>query len=338
VKHLLVTGGAGFVGHHLVEHALETTDWRVTALVSFRHRGCPRRLAHLQGHPQLSIVWHDLRGPVTLQLAHEIGPVDYIVHAAAESHVDRSIADPVPFVRNNVDVTLNLLEYARLVHPSVVIQISTDEVYGPAAPDVDHVEWFPIIPSNPYSASKAAQEAIAISYWRTYGLPVVLTNTMNNFGERQDQEKFTPMVISHLLRGVPIPARSPEWEQGTRFWLHARDHADALLHLCRLAPDTFPASDRPARWHIVGEVELASSEMAMAIADAMGIRLRYEIVSRSAEHRPGHDLRYALDGHKLAATGWEAPLGFGRGLERVAAWAKANPHWLTLGAEPVRSG
>ncbi len=189
-KRVLVTGAAGFIGHHFVEHVLKTTDWEVVGIASFRHRGCPLRLRHLIEDPRFELITTDLAAPITLRVAEMIGEVDQIVNFASESHVDRSIDAPRPFVINNVELMLTVLEYARIVRPSRIIQVSTDEVYGPALFGERHAEWSPIIPSNPYSASKAAQEALGVAYWRTFGLPIVLINSMNLVGERQDGEKF----------------------------------------------------------------------------------------------------------------------------------------------------
>src|SRR5579859_1981605 len=233
MKHLLMTGIAGFLGHHAAAHFLAETDWRITGLVSFRHRGDPMRL-ECAADPRVRILYHDLCGPISPRLAEEIGSVDYILNVAAESHVDRSITDPVPFVRNNVDVVLNMLEYSRLVKPQAFIQVSTDEVYGPAPDGTDFHEWDPLIPSNPYSASKACQEMIAISYWRTYGAPVVLMNAMNLIGERQDPEKFVPTVIRSVVAGESVPIHATaEGQPGSRFYLHARNYADACLFVLR---------------------------------------------------------------------------------------------------------
>lgn len=170
---LLITGSAGFAGSHLVDHFLENTNWQIIGLDSFKHRGDAIRV---QNNPRYKIYGMDLSKPISARIASEIGPVDYIINAAAESHVDRSITDPVPFIENNVSLAINMLEYARTQSLKMFFQISTDEVYGAAPEGVKHQEWCPIIPSNPYAASKAAQEAIAISYWRTYSVPVVITN------------------------------------------------------------------------------------------------------------------------------------------------------------------
>ena len=190
---------------------------------------------------RVDILTHDLSVPFSKQMISTIRAagtrfIDYIVAMASESHVDRSIEDPVPFVRNNVDVILNTLELARKLRPRTVLVICTDEVYGPceplhSRPEVHgHQEWAPIIPSNPYAASKAAQEAIAIAYWRTYGTPVMLTNTMNVVGQRQDPEKYLPMLIKRRS-GQPVTVHGTPDNIGTRHYLHARNAASAWLYL-----------------------------------------------------------------------------------------------------------
>lgn len=329
----LLTGVSGFIGHHAVEHLLANTegeDVEVVGLASFRHRGCPTRLQHMAYHPRLRVVYHELQGPVTLALAEEIGPVDVIWNIASESHVDRSISDPVPFIRNNIDLTLNLLEYARRARPRLFVQISTDEVYGPAVPGYEHKEWDPTKPSNPYSASKAAQEAIAFSYWRTYGVPVVITNTMNNFGQRQNKEKFSTLVIDRVLRGEKVLIHGQDGVPGSRFYLHARNHADALLFLTRTlldAPPMYPAATEPARYNVVGDREIDNLTLASRIAEIVGLPLVSEVVDFHSS-RPGHDLRYALDGSRLAALGWKAPTPLDESLERTVLWTLQHKEWL----------
>lgn len=329
--HVVVTGAAGFAGHHLVEHLLRTTDWKITGLVSFRHRGCPRRLAHLYPDPsaRLHVAYHDLKSPLTTRLIDEIGAVDIIFNVGAESHVDRSITDPMPFVENNTSLALTMLEYARAVKPKVFLQISTDEVYGPAPDGYAHKEWDPVLPSNPYAASKAAQEAIAISYWRTYGVPVVITNTMNLIGERQDTEKFVPMVIGKILRGEEITIHGTPERVGSRFYLHARNHADALKFLSTREPTAYRDSNdivRPDRFHVVGEREVDNFTMAKRIAEILDKPLKHRFEDFHAT-RPGHDRRYALDGRKLLETGWAPPVALDESLARAVKWTLAHPEW-----------
>jgi len=322
---ILLTGVAGFVGSHLVEHIQANTDWQIVGLASFRHRGDPLRLE--SAGPSLTIHHADLTAPISPRLMDRIGPVDFIVNAAAESHVDRSIAEPRPFVENNVSVALTMLEYAREVKPRAFVQVSTDEVYGPAPAGVEHAEWSPILPSNPYAASKAAQEALAIAYWRTYGVPVVLTNTMNNFGERQDREKFIPTILRSLREGSEVTIHGRLGEVGSRFYLHARNHADAILRLLEGTPSAYPDSDRPDRYHVRGEREVDNLTLAKMVAGIADIPLRYRFVDFHSA-RPGHDRRYALAADKLTKLGWIPPVPFEASLARTVHWSLAHPWWL----------
>lgn len=333
----LVTGGFGFIGSHLAEHLTNKTNWNLHLLSTFKHKGDPARLEAVPQY-RYNLHLHDLTQPVPSTLIDRIGPVDYIFHLAAESHVDRSLSDPVPFVRNNVDVTLNIMEYARKVRPKAVFQISTDEVYGPAERGHAHKEWEPAIPSNPYAASKVAQEAIAISYWRAYNVPVVITNTMNNFGERQDIEKFVPMVIRKVFLGEEVVIHGSPGDIGSRFYLHARNHADALLYLTKFEPALLTNADRPDRYHVVGDVEMDNLQMAELIAECVGKPLKYRL-EEFHKTRPGHDRRYALCGEKLARVGWSHPVPFEESLRRMIKWSlrDENKHWLLKKTHVVES-
>jgi len=328
---VLVTGAAGFIGHHFVEHVLRKTDWEVTGVVSFRHRGCPIRLQHLIEEPRLRLVKTELNAPVSERVAWMMGEVDVVVNFASESHVDRSISEPRPFVLNNVELVMSMLDYARQAKVKHFLQFSTDEVYGPAPDGYQHREWDMILPSNPYSASKAAQEALAIAWWRTYGVPVTIVNSMNLIGERQDAEKFVPTVIRKVMAGEPVPVYgATEAEVGSRMYLHARNLSDGLCWLLQRPVTSYPASDRPDRWHVVGEQEVNNLEMAQAIADILGRPLKYELVPMG-HARPGHDRRYALDGSKLAAAGWEQPMDFWKSLTKTVMWTLDNPVWARGG-------
>lgn len=330
----LVSGIAGFIGSHVLEHVLKNTDWHVVGVASWKHKGTPERVMEVLGgdptwRDRVDIITHDLSAPFPERTKRVIGHCDYILNVAAESHVDRSITDPVPFVQNNVNVALNMLEFAREFPPETFIQISTDEVYGVAPEGVNHKEWATILPSNPYSASKAAQEAIAISYWRTYGVPLVITNTMNNFGEMQDPEKFMAKIIRMVLNGETVPVHGKEGQIGSRYYLHARNHADALLFiLCNLKPARYEAGlYHPDRYNVVGDIELDNLEVAQKIAHYVGKPLKYELVDFHGT-RPGHDHRYALDGSKLLQKGWTPPIDFEASLGRYVDWTLNHPLWL----------
>jgi dTDP-glucose 4,6-dehydratase len=329
-KKVLLTGISGFIGSHIAEHLSKNTDWDIVGIASFRHKGDSMRLESLDPS-RVTMFYHDLNGPISERLIEAIGPIDYIISCGSESHVDRSITDPVPFVENNVNLILNLLEYSRRVKPEVFIQVSTDEVYGDAPEGVNYKEWSTIRPSNPYSASKACQEAICYAYWRTYNVPLVIVNSMNNFGERQDSEKFMSKCIVKLAAGekIEIHGDPRTGKIGSRFYLHARNFADAILFLLK---NTAPAlhgddCDRPNRYNIVGERELTNLEVAQMIAKIMNKPLDYEIVDFHSS-RPGHDMRYALDGTKLANLGWEPPMTTEDSLKKYVEWTLKRKEWL----------
>jgi len=344
---VLLTGAGGFVGHHTLAHLLKTTDWNIVATDSFRHFGISARIrAVLEELPneaaRVKVVTHDLTTPIDPITAKEFGDPNVIINMASDSHVDRSISDPRPFVENNVTLVLTLLEYARtLPDLKTFIQIGTDEVYGPAPEGVNHPEWSTQIPSNPYSASKSAQEAIAISYWRTFNIPLILTNTMNIIGERQDVEKFVPLIIRFLQQGEPVPVHAIEkngrWVAGSRFYLHARNQADALrfliTHFINTPHSYSDGLERPERFNVRGEIEVSNDEMVTLIAKFLGISKPKSELVRFMDvegTRPGHDLRYALNGDKLVAMGWKPPVTFEKSLERTVDWTVKNPIWISL--------
>lgn len=331
-KRVLLTGAGGFVGSHTLRHLLVNTDWEIVITDSFRHKGTTDRVATQlagQDRSRVQVFVHDLRVPISSILARKMGKLDYIISMASESHVDRSIAEPRDFIDNNVQLMLTLLEYSREYPVTKFLQVSTDEVYGPAPNGHNHAEWETYLPSNPYSASKAAQESICFAYWRTYGLPLIITNTMNIIGELQDAEKFVPMVMQKVAKGEPMTIHaSKTGEIGSRFYLHARNQADALLYLLKhVEPVRFGASDKPDKFHIVGEREINNLEMAQLVARYMGKPLKYELVDFHSS-RPGHDLRYALDGTKLAELGWKAPFSLEESLQRTVEWTLNNKEYL----------
>jgi len=330
---VLITGGAGFAGHHLVEHLLATTNWDVVVLDSLTYAGKIDRLLDCDSYDpdRVHVAWYDLRAPIDEWFTRRVGHIDAIIHLASASHVDRSIIDPAPFVQNNVNATLHVLEWARDREVSHVIQVSTDEVYGPAKSGQRHVEWEPHLPSNPYAASKAAQEDLAVAWWRTYGVPVVITNTMNMFGERQHPEKFVPLAIKRILAGEPVPIHARQlndrsWLASSRHWLHARNHADAIRWLLTRPVGRYPHFTRPDRWNVVGD-ELNVLELTLRIAAILERPLDVRFVDHHAS-RPGHDHRYALDGTKIQQAGWKPPIDLDKSLERTVRWTVDHLRWL----------
>lgn len=338
---ILLTGASGFVGSTVLDHLLTHTDWHIVCPVSYRHHGDGARInavlgAHLEQRGRVDVIPHDLALPITPLIAERIGSIDYLWNIASESHVDRSLVDPVPFVRNNTELMLNVLEYARRAKPRLMLHMSTDEVFGPAPAGYRHHEWDSIRPSNPYAASKAAQEALAYSYWRAMGLPLLVTNTMNLIAPApQAAEKFIPKIARAIYRGEKLTIHaSPDGVSGSRCWVDARDFAAAWLWLTqRFDGDelltyypTLP--DGPLRYNVVGE-EASNLDVALRMAEAAGRSLDYELVDYHSQ-RPGHDHRYALDGSKLAALGWPGPRPLDESLADIAVWYADNPQWLDV--------
>lgn len=338
MKKLLLSGIGGSIGVHVFAHVMHNTDWYVVGIDSFRHKGWTDRVNLMfEEHPdwreRLTIITHDLTAPISPLTKQKIGHVDYIINMASLSDVEASIKDPVPFVQNNVSLVLNVLELAREVKPEKFIQISTDEVYGAVetkeTPGMK--EWAPILPSNPYAASKAAQEAIAISYWRTYGIPLIITNTMNNFGELQQSSKFPVMIQKAIANGNTVTIHGERnGSIGSRSYIHSRNFADALVFLLKnVTPYMHEPlkADRPDRFNIAGNQQLDNLELAQLIAKLMGKELKYEIVD-SHTARPGHDPHYALDDSKIKSLGWKSPVSFEDSLKNTIEWQAAHPEWI----------
>lgn len=301
----LITGASGFIFSNVLEYLLEHTNLDFVALCSWRHQGSPLRIKKSK---RVKVITHDLVGPIP-----DIGDFDYIIHGASESHVDRSIKEPVAFIENNVSSTLQVFEYARKHPAHAIILFSTDEVYGA----MDHKEWDVLLPSNPYAASKAAQEMIAIAYWKTYGLPIVITNSNNIVGKNQDPEKFVPKIIAKIKAGETVQIHTSKGKPGKRFWNPVENVASALLFIMEHRPDAYPDSDRPSKWALEGGQELDNLEMAHLIARKLDRELQYKFVDAEGV-RPGYDQFYAKTEGTLSKMGWEPPLT----LEESLSWIK----------------
>ena len=328
MKTVLLTGGVGFIGHHTTEHILRNTSWNIVIIDRLTYAGNINYLTDMEcwagNKHRVKFIYHDLRSPFSETTISLLGKIDYIIHMAAETHVDKSIEDPMPFAESNVIGTVNMLELAKKLDPEKFIYISTDEVYGPTKDGKLHKEGEPHKPSNPYSASKSGAEAFCYSYWNTYGLPVIITNTMNNYGERQHPEKFVPKTVKAIMQGKKVTLHCKTEnkkvvEVSSRCWLHARNHADGILYVIKYG-------QLGENYNITGE-HATVEELADMIGEILGQRVIKNFIDFHA-FRPGHDMHYGLDGSKLKELGWKPPKSLKNSLVKTIEWMKENPKWL----------
>ena len=339
-KKILITGGAGFIAHHVIDKILSTTDWEIITLDRLDFSGNLNRLKEVvSSYPdkeqkRVKVVHHDLKAELNPEIIATIGHVDLISHLAAGSHVDRSITYPLEFVMDNVVGTAHILDYARkLDNLERFAYFSTDEVFGPAPKGVNYKENDRYNSTNPYSASKAGAEELVVAFENTYGLPSLITHTMNVFGERQNPEKYIPMVIKKARDGevVTVHSNKEKTVAGSRHYIHAEDVADALIFLFNYNISSMEPDDTGAKcqkFNIVGEDEIDNLELAQFIAQSQNKTLKYEMVDFHSQ-RPGHDLRYALDGTKMEKMGW-VPQSAYKKLEEVVDWTLKNERWLSI--------
>lgn len=344
-KTILITGGAGFVGHHCVEHILKNTDWKIVILDSLTYAGNMNRIIEVlesfygkkdidkfietetPNTARVKFVWHDLRAPLSDTTHKLLGKLDYCIHFAAESHVDRSLEDSIPFVTSNVVGTANLLEYLKHNQPDCKTLIfSTDEVFGPAPEGCAFKEYDTFKPSNPYAAAKCGEEMVAYSFAHAFDMPISIVRSTNIIGEAQHTEKFIPKTIKTILNNgkVVLHGRGKE-EQSSRCWIHARNVADGLLFLLEKA-------GKKEFYHIGGE-ERTVLEMADWICEVVkGRKLNDDEVEFVDYHtaRPGHDKRYALDGSKMKQLGWAPPVDLEKSLKKTVSWTLAHKEWLNF--------
>lgn len=341
MKTVLITGGAGFIAHHVVQYLLDNTDWNIICLDRLDFSGNLNRLYDiLQSTPpstraRVKIIWHDLKAEISPLTAKMIGPnVEYVLHLAAGSHVDRSIEYPMEFVMDNVVGTGNLLQWARtLPNLKQFIYFSTDEIFGPAPAGVAFKEYDRYNSTNPYSASKAGGEELAVAFRNTYKMPIIVTHTMNVFGERQHPEKFIPLCIRRIANGekIFIHSNAQKTKAGSRHYIHATDVADGLYFLLTQPTEKLVGEYgvQCPKYNLVGPEEWDNFELARMIATIQNKPLHAELVDFHSS-RPGHDLRYALDGSRLRALGWEPHHKVSERMKQVVEWFLTHPEWLAV--------
>ena len=338
IKKVLVTGGAGFIAHHVIETLIEKTDWEIISLDRLDFSGNLNRLADVMNKfdsstkKRVKIVYQDLRAEINQQISNLLGDVNIILHLAAGSHVDRSIEFPMEFVQDNVIGTVNLLNYARtLKNLERFVYFSTDEVFGPAPHGVYYKEYDRYNSTNPYSASKAAAEEMCVAFENTYNMPIYITHTMNVFGERQHPEKFIPLCIRKVRNDETITIHSDpsRTQAGSRHYIHAKDVAEGMLHILSLSgpfPKDYGGAKCP-KFNLVGKEEIDNLSLAKMVAAAQNKELKYEMIDFHSS-RPGHDLRYSLDGSYMKSLGWEPKIALSERIKQVVTWTLENDRWL----------
>lgn len=337
MKNLLITGGAGFIGTHLVKRLVHSyPDYRIVNLDKLTYAGNLENLRDVESAPNYVFVKGDILNQELLRELFETYRFDGVIHLAAESHVDRSISNPLSFVETNVIGTVCLLNAAYTSWQDdfggrLFYHVSTDEVYGSLGETGFFTEMTPYDPRSPYSASKASSDHLVRAYFHTYGLPVIISNCSNNYGPYQFPEKLIPLMINNIWQQKPLPVYGDG--RYTRDWLWVEDHAAAIDLI-------FHQGSIGETYNIGGNNERRNIELVQTLCDIMDELLdRPSGTSRQlitfVKDRPGHDRRYAIDASKLKNTlGWSPTVQPEEGLRRTAEWYLANSEWL----EHVTSG
>ena len=320
---ILVTGGAGFIGSAFVRMAIGETDLRVVNLDALTYAGNLENLLPVAESDRYRFVHGDICDAALVEALFDEEKPDAIVHFAAESHVDRSILSPEPVVRTNFNGTFTLLEAAKRHKTGRFVHVSTDEVYGSLVAPLEADEQYPLNPSSPYSASKAASDLLARSYFLTFHLPVVITRASNNYGPYQFPEKLIPLMISNALEDRTLPVYGDG--QQVRDWLYVEDHCRGILAVLKQGREG-------EIYNIGGNRSLPNLDVIHQLLTITG---KPESLIRSVTDRPGHDRRYALSSEKLMReTGWSPVMNFETGLARTIQWYRDNSAWVNR----VRSG
>lgn len=320
---ILITGGAGFIGSAFVRMVMGSTEHRVLNVDKLTYAGNLENLAEVAEGERYRFLRADICEGEAMEAAFAEYQPEAVVHFAAESHVDRSILSPEPVVATNFMGSFRLLEAARRHGVKRYVHVSTDEVYGSIAEPHDADEDWPLVASSPYSASKAGSDLLALSYWKTYGMPVMVTRASNNYGPYQFPEKLIPLMISNALEDQPLPIYGDGMQ--VRDWLYVDDH-------CRAIQAVLESGRAGEVYNVGGSRALANVEVVKRILAITG---KPESLMVGVKDRPGHDRRYAITSEKVEReTGWRARVEFEKGLEETVRWYSENREWVAR----VKSG
>ena len=318
---ILVTGGAGFIGSHLVRRLVVQKGHEVVNLDALKYSGNRANLNDLEGHSRYRFVHGDIADQHLVERLLQEHRIEGVINAAAETHVDRSIIDPGSFASTDVVGTGVLLEEARRVGVKRFLQVSTDEVYGSVETGMSNEEDR-LAPRSPYSASKAGGDLLALSYWTTYRFPVMVTRGSNTYGPNQYPEKFIPLFVTNAIDDQPLPLYGDGRQR--RDWLAVEDH-------CAAIEQVFLKGEAGQVYNIGGGNERENITVAEQLLAYLG---KPNSLIRLVEDRPGHDRRYAVDCRKLCRIGWQPTVSFDAGLKATVEWYRKNESWW----RPIKSG
>jgi dTDP-glucose 4,6-dehydratase len=330
MKKILITGGAGFIGSHVVRLFVNKyPDYVIVNLDALTYAGNLENLRDIENAPNYSFVKGDITDETFINQLFADHSFDAVIHLAAESHVDRSILDPLSFVKTNVIGTAVLLNAAkqswRNMDNKLFYHVSTDEVYGSLGETGFFTEETPYDPRSPYSASKASSDHLVSAYFHTYGLPMIISNCSNNYGSHQFPEKLLPLMINNIVHSKPLPVYGKG--ENVRDWLWVNDHAraiDVIFHQGKLG-ETYNIGGFN-EWKNIDIVHLLCSIMDKKLGRADGESAK---LITYVKDRAGHDMRYAIDATKLnKELGWEPSLQFEEGMDKTIDWYLANPEWI----------